>query len=291
MKKHFIGMILGVLSVILCFLLPPQLMKWADEQTVDHSYVQKSEEISLVPQVSLSLTEKIALFQRKTANTLWVSRGKKYDQESVQPKIREELQKLCDLGVLEIDVSEIDFNAIEGGFVVDTEDSTQTMNIWTIYAYQKEKLYELLFVLDDETGKIIQIQQSYELSEYKVSDGKKTEVMANEAVTADSESTSTEIERIGIAWAEYLELPLVEAYHTAVATMDLETEMEKEIQALIDNGIEEAEAYYYVHEAWGYDEEYMKRHLLCIVEDNEGMAAYFIKKDVWNVILSINIAM
>ena len=288
MIRHFIWLILYISVVLLSFILPPQLMKWTDQQTVGHSYVQKSEEIALVSQVSLSLTEKIALFQRQTANTLWVSKGKNYDQESVQVKIREELQKLCDLGVLEIDVSEIDFNAIEGGFVVDTEDSTQTMNIWTIYAYQKEKLYELLFVLDDETGKIIQIQQSYELSEYKVSDGKKTEVMANEAVTADSESTSTEMERIGIAWAEYLELPLVEVYHKAVGSMDFETEMEKEIQALIANGIEEVEAYYKIYEAWGYDEEYMKRHLMCVVEDNEGIAAYFITKDVGNIILSID---
>ena len=116
----------------------------------------------------------------------------------------------------------------------------------------------------------------------------KTEVMANEAVTADSESTSTEMERIGIAWAEYLELPLVEVYHKAVGSMDFETEMEKEIQALIANGIEEVEAYYKIYEAWGYDEEYMKRHLMCVVEDNEGIAAYFITKDVGNIILSID---
>lgn len=289
MKRHFIWLILYISVVLLSFILPPQLMKWTDQQTVGHSYVQKSEEIALVSQVSLSLTEKIALFQRQTANTLWVSKGKNYDQESVQVKIREELQKLCELGVLEIDAGEIDFYATEGGFVVDTADSMQTMNIWTIYACEREKLYELLFVLDDETGKIIQIQQSYEpAKQYKVSDSKKTEVMTKEAVVEDSEVTSAQMEKIGKAWANYLELPLVEVYHKAVASMDFETEMEKEIQALIANGIEEVEAYYKIYEAWGYDEEYMKRHLMCVVEDNEGIATYFITKDVGNIILSID---
>lgn len=252
MKKSYLFVLLFIIVGILSFTLPPRLMKWLDKNQVYAGYTQKAEEITLVSQVSMSLTEKILLYQRETANTLWVSTGKNYDQESIVPKIYEELLILCDLGILEIDINEIDFYAIEGGFVVDTADSTQTMNIWTIYAYQKDKLYDLLFVLDDETGKIINLQQSYEFVEYVTENTKKvTKTLPKETTVSESEVTSVEIERIAEAWAEYLGLNLTKIHHAAAETMDI----------------------------------------LCSLEDEKGMVTYYINKNVRNKILSIALSM
>lgn len=292
MKRCYIIMIALVLVGIIGFFLPPQLMEWKDGQQVDISHTKKAEEIALVSQTSLSLTEKMDLYQRKTSNTLGVVRGKNYDQESIEPKVREELQKLCDLGILDIDLDTIEFAAFEGGFVVDTEDSTQTMNIWMVYAYHTPKGYELWAVLDDETGKIFSICQSDQMFEsVAYSDSKVTHYGPDTEQSSELAVMNPELQEIAECWAQYLELSMVEIYHTATGTMDVDKEIENEIKALIKQGMNETEAFLMVHEAWGIDSEYIKGRLLCVVEDEQGMASYLIRKEIGNIMLSIDLSM
>lgn len=292
MKQYIITMTVLIFASILGFVLPSQIMKWKDEQQVNISYTENAEEVALVSQAALSLTEKMELYQRETANNLGVTRGKNYDQESIQPKVKEELKKLCDLGILDIDLDTIEFAAFEGGFVVDTADSTQTMNIWTVYAHHAKKGYQLWFVLDDETGKIFAIRQLEQLYDSIVESKKKvTTNMASDVSLEESAYTNEALQKIAESWAEYLELNLVETHHTVTGTMDADAEVKREIMALIEQGMNEKEAYLKVYEAWGIDTEYMKGHLLCVVEDEKGMASYLIREGIGNMMLSISLSM
>ena len=72
MRRYHMMIVAMVLLGVIAFILPPKLMRWKDEQTANISYVEKAEKVSLVSQATLSLTEKMELLQRETANTLWI---------------------------------------------------------------------------------------------------------------------------------------------------------------------------------------------------------------------------
>lgn len=199
--KRFVLTVLAVFLVgVIGVILPPQIMKWQDERRTMESSLEETQEILLAPQPAMSITEKLDLYKKMDTGVMWLASGKNYDEKSILKKTEEELEKLRELEILEVDTKEISYKEIQAILFVDTQDSVHSMIVWNILLIQEETGVQLRISLDDETGKILEISQlelDYDYTEFKDVGISKT----GGVVTIERE-----LEKITERWDEYLGL-------------------------------------------------------------------------------------
>ena len=199
----------------------------------------------LTSQTELTLIEKLKLMQKDTVTYLSMVQGKNYDRDSITVQVQQELRKLCDLEILDLEGLDLLYSVKDVYFLIDIEDGSRAMLMWTLRIVADEGV--LTVTVDDETGKIMGIS----LIEMSVS-GTYTETKAVEGKKTDH--NEMDLEEIAEKWGEYLGIPLAESYDRQNPTADLEKEWKKA--------------------SWLYG----------VYEDESGMTAYIFRKNSGSVI-------
>lgn len=159
MKRYlFIVIFIFVLGSI-CFTFPTALMRWQDEKLLEKIEAEEAEVVKLDLQAEMTLAEKIELKTNNKASIIGLVNGKNYDQRSITDKIKEELEKLNETGVLIYDGQDTNFSDITLNMYVNPEDAAKSMLLWTAIMYIDGE--DIVVLVDDESGKIINIEQWY----------------------------------------------------------------------------------------------------------------------------------
>lgn len=254
MRRFLLTALIVCLVGVTGFLLPPQIMNWQDERRTMEISLEETQEILLAPQPALSITEKLNLYNKVNTGEMYLASGKNYDEKSIQRKIEEEIEKLRDLQITEIDMEEISYKQIQAALLVDTQESVNSMIVWNIILVQNnsERLIEIL--IDDETGKILEFSQLEAYDQYtkfKKLDDSKIEVK----LVIDKA-----LDKIAEKWGEYLELELVVTYDPMAAE---ESSNDKKI---VENN-----------------------QICCVYADEKEMVCYRLRSSIGDIQLSIEI--
>lgn len=198
MKRYIIFVFFILLIGVICFTFPTVLMKWQDEKRLERIEVEEADEVKLDLRSDMTLAEKIELKSNDMASIIGMVNGKNYNQRSITDKIKEELEKLNEIGVVEYDGQNTAFSDIMLKMYVNPEDAGKSMLLWTAVMYINGE--NMVVFVDDESGKIISIEQWY--STY--SDSSTYSVQIDRYIT-DSEMSDT-----ADKWGEYLGLKFSE---------------------------------------------------------------------------------
>ena len=270
MKQYLITVLVLAATAIAGFTMPSILLEWQDEQRLENSEIQAAEEVLLASQTNMTLIEKIQLMQNDMVTTIEMKEGKNYTADGMIKNVQQELKTLSELGILELEQSDLNYGVEGIHFWVDIEGGAQSVLLWTVYAGSGDG--ELWMVVDDETGKILTF--TYVSVKAVASDG---EIAMPEKLWDD-----VDLETTARKWGEYLQIDLVgtSVYdQTIVSDYD---EMKKEIEALVKKGMDKEEATKKIYEEWGVeyaDEKFQKRRLYATYEDASGMVVFMFRKD------------
>lgn len=259
MKQYILTVMAVFLAAVIGFLLPPQLMKWQDIQRTMESSLEESREVRLAPQPDMSITEKLDLYKQENMNTMQLASGKNYDGESIRSKIKEELEKLVELGILTVDVKKIlsmDMYMEAGPvFVVDAENSAHTMIVWVVQIILKEENIQMRVLVDDETGKILEVcELMLDAAGFAGTANRMSDIV---------EMEEKDLETIAEKWGEYLELELLESYDPMAGTMVTEYQFKKTLK---------------------------NNQLKCVYGDKMEMICFMIKDSIGDIRLSIEVS-
>lgn len=256
MKKYIGTVCVVFLAGVLGFCLPPRVIKWQDTRRTMESSLEETSEILLAPQPAMSITEKLDLYKKKDTSWMRLASGKNYGEESIWKKAEEELEKLKELDILEIDMEKLTHEKTQAMFFVDTLNSVQSMIVWEILLMQEEAGVEILVLLDDETGKILQLSQlefndmQVEFMDVGIS---KTEILVTK---------ERNLETIAKKWGEYLQLELLETYNPMAGTKIEDDKIKKTT---------------------------LNNQLRCVYGDEKEMVCFMIKDLVGDIQLSIEV--
>ena len=213
--------------------------------------------------------------QKDTVTYLSMVQGKNYDRASISVQVQQELRKLRDLEILDLESLDFLYNVEDVSFLIDIEDGSRSMLMWTLCVVDDE--WVITVTVDDETGKILGISK-VEMSVSK----SYTDVQTVEM--GETDNNQKDLEKIAEKWGEYLGIPLIESYDRQNPTADLEKEWEKEIDAWVEKGNSQEEAYEKVYEAWGGTVDDLTSWVYGVYEDESGIAVYMFRKNSGSVI-------
>lgn len=196
MKRYIFIVILILLIGAAGFILPIKFMEWQDAKRLEKIEIEAATKVMLSTQMDMTLIEKIQLMTNEKVSKVALVNGKNYNQSNIEEKLKEELQKLNELGILELDVREIRYGESWLRMYVDPEDGGKSMLLWKAYLVTED--YELVLSMDDGTGKIIDIEKQYY---YSQDDDFRIKSRADELVN------------IAEKWGEYLGCTLIESYY------------------------------------------------------------------------------
>ena len=245
MKQYFMTVLILIVTATIGFTMPSILLEHQDEQRVENIETQAAEEVVLTSQTELTLIEKLQLMQKDTVTYLSMVQGKNYDRASISVQVQQELRKLRDLEILDLESLDFLYNVEDVSFLIDIEDGSRSMLMWTLCVVDDE--WVITVTVDDETGKILGISK-VEMSVSK----SYTDVQTVEM--GETDNNQKDLEKIAEKWGEYLGIPLAESYDRQNPTADLEKEWKKA--------------------SWLYG----------VYEDESGMTAYIFRKNSGSVI-------
>ena len=294
MKRYLISGILILLACIGGICLPGWILEWQDRSRMETIEAEATEEVLLTAQTDLTLTEKINLLQKDDLNDMVLSNGKNYKYDTIEEKMREEVQKLEELEILNLNGQELNYSSAEVHFFIETdvEAEVRTLMLWIIEAATKE--YNLGILLDDETGKILAVSQEVwnsmevysgknfvdkgygEAAEEGASEDSGTESVSDAAVKEEEEGgepETSEMEVLAEKWGTYLGCTMTRTYRFPESYP--QEELAKELKALIEEkGLSEKEAYDMIYEAWGIPREKLDNRIYAVYQDEGEIAAY-----------------
>ena len=158
MKNYVIAGLLLFLLAAASLFLPSRVLKWQDRQRTGKSEIEEVQEVVLKEQISMTLSEKLKLRSQDTVNTLTLVNGKNYNKDTIEEQIKKEIKILADRNILiDFDTGELTLKEAAVTFYVDMEDSEKSIMLWQ--GFVETSKYQLLFFLDDETGKIVSFSQ------------------------------------------------------------------------------------------------------------------------------------
>lgn len=156
MKGYLLSGICLLLAAAACLFLPDAAVKRQDSARLGRAETESASEVVLKEQTSMSLLEEIS-FMNSDTTTLVVSllsNGKNYKQETILEQVKQEVEKLIELGAVEdFDTSEMSLEWVETCLGIDTVDCEKTVILWRGGATTLETYVD--FLLDDETGKLL----------------------------------------------------------------------------------------------------------------------------------------
>ena len=162
------------------------------------------------------------------------------------------------------------------------------MLLWEIYAMTGDGI--LRMAVDDETGKILTLTYTGETAEAVSSDSEFFDLTGESVDEEQDLPDSGQIEMIAEKWAEYLGVELVETSvfdRTIVSGSD---EIQKEIDQLVEKGINRETAEEKIYEEWGYaGEEFYNRRIYATYEDESGIVMYGFRINTGEIVFSVDI--
>ncbi|MCI8417706.1 MAG: hypothetical protein HFI33_09495 [Lachnospiraceae bacterium] len=274
--------------------LPAYFLSWQDEQQVGRKEVWQVTEVTLKAQESLSLSEKIKMPFHASVKSLALENGRHYTQETIGEKVREELKKLEELGIL-MNCQWEDL-VVQGAvnFYMNTENSEESVMLWIGEAIQEEYFFN--WIMDDESGKILEIAQipvgnpDSRVSSV-VSRGNSTIYDVQEDITYDSDIpdkgipvfSKEQLEEIMKAWGTYLECEFEDAAFWTGPGGDMGEEiirkMENSVMELQEKGYSGYEAYCMVLAEEGYGDINELKYV-GVFQDAKGSITYSLQGNI-----------
>lgn len=282
MKQYLITVLLLAVFAVGGFMLPSEFMKWQDQQRLENSETQSGEEVVLVPQTDMTLIEKMQLIQKDSVTALPMEQGKNYDGDSMISKMKKELQKLSDMGLPDLEEQHCLYEIEEILFLIDIRDGTKSMILWNASVVADD--FYIGILIDDETGKILGLTYHERLADKSSADYDDKSIAVQQAA---GELYSMDLKEAAKKWGEYIGISLAETYDTPNPTADIYKDREKEIKALMKEGMSEEEAMHKVYEAWGLEEK-NENWLYAVYEDESGIISYLLRKNTGGVIFGIS---
>lgn len=275
MKKYLMTVLILMTACAAGFMLPPRLLSWQDEKYLEKSEIEVTEKVVLSSQTELTMTEKYLLLQSSMVNTIEMTEGKNYTGKEILEHTEQELQELEELGVLQFELSELNFAIESIRFWIDIQGGTQSMLLWTIQA--ETITGKLRMQVDDETGKIMTLTYTDKVSKKSSSETKASE-------------NGTKMKDIAQKWGDYLGIELIETsiYDKTITSGYIE--MSKEIENLVKKGMDEEEAEKVIFEEWGIaEEDFENRRLYATYEDEGGIIVLGFRKDTADILFMVDI--
>lgn len=275
MKKYLMTVLILMTACAAGFMLPPRLLSWQDEKYLEKSEIEVTEKVVLSSQTELTITEKYLLLQSSMVNTIEMTEGKNYTGKEILEHTEQELQELEELGVLQLELSELNFAIESIRFWIDIQGGTQSMLLWTIQA--ETITGKLRMQVDDETGKIMTLTYTDKVSKKSSSETKASE-------------NGTKMKDIAQKWGDYLGIELIETsiYDKTITSGYIE--MSKEIENLVKKGMDEEEAEKVIFEEWGIaEEDFENRRLYATYEDEGGIIVLGFRKDTADILFMVDI--
>lgn len=275
MKKYLMTVLILMTACAAGFMIPPRLLSWQDEKYLEKSEIEVTEKVVLSSQTELTITEKYLLLQSSMVNTIEMTEGKNYTGKEILEHTEQELQELEELGVLQLELSELNFAIESIRFWIDIQGGTQSMLLWTIQA--ETITGKLRMQVDDETGEIMTLTYTDKVSKKSSSETKASE-------------NGTKMKDIAQKWGEYLGIELIETsiYDKTITSGYIE--MSKEIENLVKKGMDEEEAEKVIFEEWGIaEEDFENRRLYATYEDEGGIIVLGFRKDTADILFMVDI--
>ena len=275
MKKYLMTVLILMTACAAGFMIPPRLLSWQDEKYLEKSEIEVTEKVVLSSQTELTITEKYLLLQSSMVNTIEMTEGKNYTGKEILEHTEQELQELEELGVLQLELSELNFAIESIRFWIDIQGGTQSMLLWTIQA--ETITGKLRMQVDDETGKIMTLTYTDKVSKKSSSETKASE-------------NGTKMKDIAQKWGDYLGIELIETsiYDKTITSGYIE--MSKEIENLVKKGMDEEEAEKVIFEEWGIaEEDFENRRLYATYEDEGGIIVLGFRKDTADILFMVDI--
>lgn len=275
MKKYLMTVLILMTACAAGFMIPPRLLSWQNEKRLEKSEIKATEKVALSSQTELTMIEKYLLLQSDMANTIEMTEGKNYTGKEILENVGQELQELVALGILELELSELNFVIESIRFWIDIQGGTQSMLLWTIQA--ETITGKLRMQVDDETGKILTLTYTDKVSK---KGSLETEVSEN----------GTKIKDIAEKWGEYLGIELIETsiYDKTITSGYIE--MGKEKESLVKKGMDEEEADKVIFEEWGIaEDDFENRRLYATYEDEGTILVLGFRKDTAEILFMVDI--
>lgn len=163
-----------VLAAAVGFGMPVLLRDIQDAKRLSTVTTEEASEVRVTPQTKLGIAEKAELFQSADANSTVLEKGKNYDRKTSIQKAEEEIQTLCEIGVLDetfrtAKVTDDEAKqSITPIFYIDPSGE-KSMIVWMLaFPMDTENdSWSVEVALDDETGKILGLDvQKWDESDY-----------------------------------------------------------------------------------------------------------------------------
>lgn len=256
MKNYIIAGILLIFFSVASLFLPSYLMEWRDEQRTEKSQVEEVQEVVLKEQVSMTLSEKLKLWGQETVNALELVNGKNYNQDTINEQVRKEIGILAEQELLiDFDMDSLQKVTATVSFYVDMEDSERSIMLWEGVVDLLD--YQLVFTMDDETGKILSFSQYiYDRRDALYDDnGMQSNGMSVTKVVLDEPDIGTEeLQEMAERWGDYLGYKVTESHSAwmeeGLGTEELELYAEQ-VERMISKGYSREEAEIMASREWG----------------------------------------
>lgn len=257
MKNYVIAGLLLFLLAAASLFLPSRVLKWQDRQRTGKSEIEEVQEVVLKEQISMTLSEKLKLRSQDTVNTLTLVNGKNYNKDTIEEQIKKEIKILADRNILiDFDTGELTLKEAAVTFYVDMEDSEKSIMLWQ--GFVETSKYQLLFFLDDETGKIVSFSQyaAKPVVDYGAAadvSGETDQAIYVEKYFADMDAE--EQKELAARWGEYLGCEMVssQSYPNGIMPGAEEELFQQEIDNFVSKGYSYEEAKIKTALSWGID--------------------------------------
>lgn len=285
MRKYLITVIILAVLLVTGFTIPSKLFTWEDRQRMDSLNVMESEEVVLVSQTNMTITEKIQLLGSSRATAVEMETGKNYTAEEMIVHAQKEAKILSELGILESENFYPAYGIERISFWIDARGGAKSMVLWSVYAESDGE--KLRMLVDDETGKILTVTHTKTFM--KVTSSNDMHVTPEKEL---SEYTAN-LEEVAEKWAQYWDVEIVETTVYDKTIISGYEEMQKEIELLIKNGLDAEEATEKIYEEWGpptaEEEAVPTNRLYATFEDEGGIAMMGFRKNTGEIVFMIDI--
>lgn len=158
--KHYILMVAIIVAVgFLCLFLPMEISIRQDEKRLEKIETEAADELKLDFYTDMTLADKFRLRNNNDAGVMIMVNGKNYDSITISDKAREEILKLNEIGIVKCEEKTIDIPEYVLRMYVDPKDGGKSMLLWTVYMSVNGE--DMLLLIDDASGKIINIEDLY----------------------------------------------------------------------------------------------------------------------------------
>ena len=285
MKRYLISVLILAAFLIVGFTIPSMLLEWKDEQRLESAEIEDSEEVVLTMQTNMTIVEKLQLMGSSTIDSVEMSEGKNFTAEEIIVNAQKELKTLSELGIIERGNSILVYGIDNITFLIDILGGSKSMLIWSLHA---DTDYGRIYMqIDDETGKILTLTYMNESTSAISTEGKSV-VEKKETLVYEGD-----LETAAGRWAEYLGIELIETSvydRTIVSGLD---EMQKEIDSLVEKGMDQTEAEAKIYEEWGVGyaaaDEFFDRRLYATYEDAGGIVMLGFRKNTAEMIFNVEL--